>query len=228
MTIAEAIKKALREQGVSESYAERVEKAFGVDAVDGAAEAVKNFKEHMLPAIEEAGKTAADEVRRAAVADYEKAHGLKDGHPVATDAPQPAPKKEFEAGEVNAALREWIENQSKQIEELRAAIEQSKAAAASAARLSEAKAALQKAGLPETWLSRIDAESPIEAQIETLGDELTAIRQDAINQRVAEGGSMRPASEGDAAITEKGWAEMMNAGDGANTRTGAVNVFDGE
>ena len=43
MTIIEAIKKALKEQGVSESYAERVQKAFGVNIVDGVAAAVKTL-----------------------------------------------------------------------------------------------------------------------------------------------------------------------------------------
>mgnify|MGYP000990569373 CR=1 FL=1 len=56
MKVIEAIKKALKEQGVSESHAERVQKAFGVNAVDGVAAAVKAFKEYMLPAIEEADK----------------------------------------------------------------------------------------------------------------------------------------------------------------------------
>ena len=51
MTVIEAIKKALKEQGVSESHAERVQKAFGVNAVDSVAAAVKAFKEYMLPAI---------------------------------------------------------------------------------------------------------------------------------------------------------------------------------
>ena len=75
MTVIEAIKKALKEQGVSESHAERVQKAFGVNAVDGVAAAVKAFKGVHAPSIEEADKTAkekAEEARKAAIAEYEK------------------------------------------------------------------------------------------------------------------------------------------------------------
>lgn len=213
MTVIEAIKKALKEQGVSESHAERVQKAFGVSAVDGVAAAVKAFKEHMLPAIEEAGKAAkekAEEARKAAIADYEKTHGLKDGKPIVPDPTQPIPPKPFgntaPTGD-NAELAEL----NKQLQEIRSKIAKSEAEAANAARLSEAKAAIQKAGLPEAWLSRINtaADASIEEQVKTLGDELTAIRQDAINQNVASGG-MRSMPAESTARTADDWANFMN------------------
>lgn len=213
MKVIEVIKKALKEQGVSESHAERVQKAFGVDGVDGVAAAVKAFKEHLLPAIEEADKAAkekAEEARKAAIADYEKAHGLKDGKPITPDPTQPIPPKPFRntapTGD-NAELAEL----NKQLQEIRSKIAKSEAEAANAARLSEAKAAIQKAGLPEAWLSRINtaADASIEEQVKTLGDELTAIRQDAINQNVASGG-MRSMPAESTARTAEDWANFMN------------------
>ena len=105
------------------------------------------------------------------------------------DPTQPIPPKPFgntaPTGD-NAELAEL----NKQLQEIRSKIAKSEAEAANAARLSEAKAAIQKAGLPEAWLSRINtaADASIEEQVKTLGDELTAIRQDAINQNVASGG----------------------------------------
>ena len=214
MTIIEAIKKALKEQGVSESYAERVQKAFGVNAVDGVAAAVKTFKEYMLPAIEEAGKSAAEkassEASKTAIANYEKTHGLKDGKPIAPDPTQPLPQKPLGETPPSGANLELAEL-NKQLQEIRSRIAKSEAEAANAARLSEAKAAIQKAGLPEAWLSRINtaAEASIEEQVKTLGDELTAIRQDAINQNVASGG-MRSMPAESTARTAEDWANFMN------------------
>ena len=212
MTVIEAIKKALKEQGVSESHAERVQKAFGVNAVDGVAAAVKAFKEYMLPAIEEADKTAkekAEEARKAAIAD-EKAHGLKDGKPIAPDPTQPIPPKPLGDTIPTGANAELAEL-NKQLQEIRSRITKSEAEAANAARLSEAKAAIQKAGLPETWISRINtsADASIEEQVKTLGDELTAIRQDAINQNVASGG-MRSMPAESTARTAEDWANFMS------------------
>lgn len=229
MTVIEAIKKALKEQGVSESHAERVQKAFGVSAVDGVAAAVKAFKEHMLPAIEEAGKAAkekAEEARKEAIADYEKAHGLKDGKPIVPDPAQPIPQKPFgntaPTGD-NAELAEL----NKQLQEIRSKIAKSEAEAANAARLSEAKAAIQKAGLPEAWLSRINtaADTSIEEQVKTLGDELTTIRQEAINQNVASGG-MRSMPAEDSARTAEDWAALMNTSISGRTDAGTTPLFD--
>ena len=213
MTVIEAIKKALKEQGVSENHAERVQKAFGVSAVDGVSAAVKAFKEYMLPAIEEADKTAkekAEEARKAAIVEYEKAYGLKDGKPIAPDPTQPIPPKPLGDTIPTGANAELAEL-NKQLQEIRSRIAKSEAEAANAARLSEAKAAIQKAGLPETWISRINtsADASIEEQVKTLGDELTAIRQDAINQNVASGG-MRSMPAESTARTAEDWANFMS------------------
>ena len=210
MTVIEAIKKALKEQGVSESHAERVQKAFGVNAVDGVAAAVKAFKEHLLPAIDKAAKEKAEEARKAAIAEYEKAHGLKDGKPIAPDPTQPVPPKPLGDTIPTGANAELAEL-NKQLQEIRSRITKSEAEAANAARLSEAKAAIQKAGLPETWISRINtsADASIEEQVKTLGDELTAIRQDAINQNVASGG-MRSMPAESTARTAEDWANFMS------------------
>lgn len=230
MTVIEAIKKALKEQGVSESHAERVQKAFGVNAVDGVATAVKAFKEYMLPAIEEANKTAkekAEEARKAAIAEYEKAHGLKDGKPIAPDPTQPIPPKPLGDTIPTGANAELAEL-NKQLQEIRSRIAKSEAEAANAARLSEAKAAIQKAGLPETWISRINtsAEASIEEQVKTLGDELTAIRQDAINQNVASGG-MRSMPAESTARTAEDWANFMSQATAQSAERGTATFNAG-
>lgn len=226
MTITETIKKALRAQGISEGYAERVQKAFGVETETGAEAAVKAFKENILPAIEEAGKETTEEARRAAIADYEKTHGLKDGKPVPSPT-DPMPQKPLPTGEINAALRDWIENQNKQLQELRAEINQSKAERTRAERQAEAKAAIQKAGLPDSWAERIrtDAETSLEEQVKALSEEFTAIRQSAIDGLVGSGGTP-PMPKEDTARSEKEWTELMMAGDNNAAANGTVSLTD--
>ena len=228
MTIIEAIKKALKEQGVSESYAERVQKAFGVNAVDGVATAVKTFKEYMLPAIEEAGKSAAEkassEASKTAIANYEKTHGLKDGKPITPDPTQPLPQKPL--GETTpAGANLELAELNKQLQEIRSRIAKSEAEAANAVRLSVARAAIQKAGLPESWVSRIDtsANASIDEQVKSLGDELTAIRQEAINQNVAAGG-MRAMPAEDSARTAEDWANFMSQAADQSTDKGTATL----
>lgn len=226
MTITETIKKALRAQGISEGYAERVQKAFGVETETGAEAAVKAFKENILPAIEAAGKEATEEARRAAIADYEKTHGLKDGKPVPSPT-DPMPQKPLPTGEINAALRDWIENQNKQLQALRAEINQSKAERTRAERQAEAKAAIQKAGLPDSWTERIrtDSETPLEEQVKALSEEFTAIRQSAIDGLVGSGGTP-PMPKEDTARSEKEWTELMMAGEGAPASNSTINLTD--
>ena len=230
MTITETIKKALREQGISESYAERVQKAFGVETETGAEAAVKAFKENILPAIEEAGKEArekaAKEARKDAVAEYEQTHGLKDGKPVPSPT-DPIPQKPLPTGEINAALRDWIETQNKQLQELRAEINQSKTERARAERQAEAKAAIHKAGLPDSWTERIrtDSETPLEEQVKALSEEFTAIRQSAIDGLVGSGGTP-PMPKEDTARSEKEWTELMMAGDNNAAANGTVSLTD--
>lgn len=227
MTVIEAIKKALKEQGVSESHAERVQKAFGVNAVDGVAAAVKAFKEYMLPAIEEADKTAkekAEEARKAAIVEYEKAHGLKDGKPIAPDPTQPIPPKPLGDTIPTGANAELAEL-NKQLQEIRSRITKSEAEAANAARLSEAKAAIQKAGLPETWVERFNAEAPIEEQVKPLLDEYTGICQKAINDSLAGRNPFIPHTE-ESTRTAAEWTALMNADGAAGADTRTIPLFE--
>ena len=142
------------------------------------------------------------------------------------DPTQPIPPKPFgntaPTGN-NAELAEL----NKQLQEIRSKIAKSEAEAANAARLSKAKTAIQKAGLPEAWLSRINtaADASIEEQVKTLGDELTAIRQEAINQNVASGG-MRSMPAEDSARTAEDWAALMNTSISGRTDAGTTPLFD--
>ena len=225
MTITETIKKALRAQGISEGYAEWVQKAFGVETETGAEAAVKAFKENILPAIEAAGKEATEEVRREAIEAYEKEHGLKDGKPRTPEHTDPMPQKPLPTGEINAALRDWIEPPSQHLQPLRSEINQSKAERARAERQAEAKAAIHKAGLPDSWTERIrtDIETPLEEQVKALSEEFTAIRQSAIDGLVGAGGTP-PMPKEDAARSEKEWTELMMAGEGAPASNSTISL----
>ena len=61
--------------------------------------------------------------------------------------------------------------------------------------------------------------------MKTLGDELTAIRQDAINQNVASGG-MRSMPAEDSARTAEDWAALMNTSIAGRTDAGTTPLFD--
>lgn len=84
MTIIELIIAACKSKGVPEKYAERIQKTFKIEKQEGLDAFVDLFKDNILPAITEAEQAAQQSAQAAAVAEYEKTHGLKDGKPVQT------------------------------------------------------------------------------------------------------------------------------------------------
>ncbi|MDD2954623.1 MAG: hypothetical protein PHC95_15970 [Parabacteroides sp.] len=84
MTILQLIIAACIAKGVPEKYAERIQKTFKIEKAEGLETFVDLFKDNILPAITEAEQAAQTAAQAAAVAEYEKTHGLKDGKPVQT------------------------------------------------------------------------------------------------------------------------------------------------
>ena len=83
MTILDLIKAACKTKGVPEKYAERIQKTFKIEKAEGMEAFVDLFKDNILPDLvsNEQGSQASID---AAIAAYEKKHGLKDGKPIET------------------------------------------------------------------------------------------------------------------------------------------------
>lgn len=231
MKIIDSIKKVCKEKGISEKYAERIQKGFKVEKEEDVSGAVDLFKENILPAITEAEETAKKDAEKAskklAIEEYEKKFGLKEGKPInpeptdpkPTDPTKsdPTPSDPAPAGnpkvELDPAVKAIIDAQNKQMEEMRKLIEGSQKSAANAEKTSIAKTLLAKAELPEGWVNRINVESEIsiEDQIKALSEEYTGIQQKIIDAKVASG-EYTPHDVHYAERSEKEWVDVMNSG----------------
>ena len=229
MDILTLIKNALKEKKVDEKHAERVKKAFNVEKEENVASAVNSFIENILPAIAasvEEAKKAAEEAKKAAISEYEKTHNLKDGKPVGGSGEgSGGGKSKPDTNGLSPELKELIEAQNKQIQELSNAVKESKAIAESAGKKEEAKAKLKEAGLPEKWLDRVNvnSETSIEDQVKSLGEEYTSIKQSIIDGMVSEGG-MSVQQPGNDTRTEKDWIELMNGTQASAENNGIADL----
>ena len=89
-----------------------------------------------------------------------------------------------------------------------------------------ARKQLKEAGLPESWLGRINLESEtsIEDQIKTLSEEYTGIQQKAIDDAVARG-DYAPGSVNLQDRSEADWAKLMDQSvDNSANNPGVVNL----
>lgn len=223
MTILELIQKACKTKGVPEKYAERIQKTFKIEKAEGMEACVDLFKDNILPAItesEEAAKTAA---QTAAVSEYEKKHGLKDGKPV--ENTDDGKNKNPLLDGLSPELKAFIEQTTKKMEEMEKRVETSTKSAANAEKMATAKTLLSDAKLPVGWISRInpDSETSLQDQVKALTDEYTAIQQDIIGKAV-ENGDYAPG--GGAALTdrsEEDWAKLMD-GDSKASNPGVVDL----
>lgn len=223
MTILDLIKAACKTKGVPEKYAERIQKTFKVEKSEGLEAFVDLFKENILPAIQEAestAKTAAEEeAKKKAIEEYEKTHRLKGGKPIET----PSPEGDKTKG-LDPAIKELIENQNKQVQEMKAMLEKSQKEAANAGKLATAKGLISAAKLPEGWISRINVESEttLENQVKALQDDYTAIRQGAIDEAVANG-DYTPGATELPERSEAEWAKLMDS-DETPSNPGTVDL----
>lgn len=210
MTILELIQAECRAKGINEKYAERIQKIFKIEKEDGIGTYVSMFKDNLLPDIETAEKTKADAekaAREAAIAEYEKAHNLKDGKPIEEGG---APEDKFKG--LDPAIKLLIENQNKQLDDMKKLIESNQKTVATTEKATKAKSLVSDAKLPESWLDRVnlDSEISLEDQVKALGDEYTKIQQTAIDEKVANGeyhvGSFQPKDR-----SEADWAKLMDS-----------------
>lgn len=113
MKIVEKIKQALKKAGVSEKYAERIQKFFKIEKDENIENYVELFKNEMLPTIAEAEQAAIAAATQKAVEEYEKKHNLKDGKAIET-------KKDDEPdlSGLSPEVKAIIESQKTQISEL--------------------------------------------------------------------------------------------------------------
>ncbi|WP_071145758.1 hypothetical protein [Bacteroides ihuae] len=210
MTILELIQAECRAKGINEKYAEKIQKIFKIEKEDGIGTYVSMFKDNLLSDIETAEKTKADAekaAREAAIAEYEKAHNLKDGKPIEEGD---APEDKFKG--LDPAIRQLIENQNKQLDDMKKLIEGNQKTIATTEKATKAKSLVSDAKLPESWLDRVnlDSEISLEDQVKALGDEYIKIQQTAIDEKVANGeyhvGSFQPKDR-----SEADWAKLMDS-----------------
>lgn len=231
MKIIDLIKKVLKEKGIDQKYASRIEKTFKVEKEEEIAAAIESFSENILPAITEAEKaakeTAKTEVEKIAIAEYEKKYGLKDGKPIdpkAKDNPIGPEQTEVHTDtkpvdikfdNIDPAIKALLDNQNKQLIEMKELLTTSRKEAEEAKKVATAKSLLKGAKLPENWIDRIklDSEVKFEDQIKTLETEYLDIQQKTINEKVAKG-EYTPGGFQIPDRSEADWLKIMNGDEG--------------
>ena len=222
MTILELIRAACKTKGVPEKYAERIQKTFKIEKAEGMEAYVDLFKENVLPAIQEAeneAKTAA------AVSAYETKFKLKDGKPVESQEETKA-EDELLKG-LSPEVKAYLERIEKKFEDSIKKVDTSISNSANEAKKEIARKQLKDAGLPESWLSRVDlaAETTIEDQVKNLSTEYTGIQQRAIDDAVARG-DYAPGSIQMPERSEADWIKLMDQDtiDANTSNPGVVNL----
>lgn len=222
MNILEIIAAALTKAGIDKKYAAKVKALFNIEKEDENLDNyIKLFKDNILPDLQpqQPSQEAIQTAVQAAIADYEKKNGLKDGKPIE----EPNPDEDQYKG-LPPAIVKLIEAQNKQLEELKGLVESKSKETATAEKKATAKALVANAKLPESWLDRVNLESEtsLEDQVKALSDEYTKIQQDTINEKVASGeysvGSFQPKDR-----SEADWAKLMD-GDTTPNNPGTVDL----
>lgn len=226
MTVLELIKAQCKAQNVPDKYAERIEKVFGIkEERDGnIIAAVKNFKENILPAIEEAEKGSSEDAIKA-VEDYEKRHNLKDGKPVKVEKPDTDEQKLPD--NLDPAIKALIDSQNKMIKDLTESVTTIVNNQKKSSTLETVKEKL-KGKIDEKFIEKyskrvnLDAED-IEKEIELIVKEFNEDKQAFINEAVASG-NYQPTeggNVGDKSVED--WVKIMDAKEDAAV-TGVVDL----
>lgn len=233
MTILEQIKSLCKTMGIPVKYADQILKTFNVEKEDQVQVAVENFNTNIFPIIKEQ-ETA---VQVAAIAEYEKKHGLKDGKLVepakGKKTKKPAVVEEAEGDEEDeedlsglpAAYKKLFKVQQKQIKDLTDGITTLTKTVTDSGKTNSAKKLFDDAKLPEKWFKRVDvnSETPVEDQIKELQEEYNEIRQGAVSEEV-ESGNYRPYVAQPKDRSEKEWLEIMNKEEGAGESSGVASL----
>lgn len=223
MTVLDVIKAACKTKGVPEKYAERIQKTFKIEKAEGMEAYVDLFKENVLPAIQEAENEAKTAAEAAAVSAYETKFKLKDGKPIES---QEETKSEDELLKgLSPEVKAYLERIEKKFEDSIKKVDTSISNSANEAKKEIARKQLKDAGLPESWLSRVDlaAETSIEDQVKSLSDEYTGIQQKAIDDAVAKG-DYTPGNIQMPERSEADWTKLMDGEDTSASNPGVVDL----
>lgn len=190
MKLIDLIKAQCKLQGVSDKYAERILKLSGItEEKDGnIIAAVKNFKENVMPLIEESS-SSAEEAARKAVEEYEKKHGLVGGKAVNQDTPPALPDT------LDPAVRAIIENQNKMMETMSKSITDLTAAQKKTSALEVVKAKMKGKvhdNMIDHYAKQVDLDNEnLDAEIERVVGVYTEFQQTILNSAV-ESGNYQP------------------------------------
>lgn len=233
MKILATIKAALKKAGIPEKYAAKVQALFNIESEENLDNYIELFKENILPDLT-ANEQPSQAAIQAAIADYEKKHGLKDGKPI-----EPAKgKKGKKAKTVDdeddeeddddleglpASVVKLLKAQQKQISELTATVSTVASTVTTSTKQATAKALFTESKLPGKWFNRIDvnSETPVEDQIKELQEEYAEIKQSVIDDEIA-GGDYKPNSYKPKERSEQEWAKIME--DEESTGNGVASL----
>lgn len=199
MTILQLIIAACVAAGVPEKFAERIQKTFKIEKEEGIEGCVALFKENILPAISEAEQAAQADAKAAAVVEYEKTHGLKDGKPVENPNPTPPNPAIPDLSKLSPELQAYFSAQQTQIGELTTLVKELATNQQKNQKMELVRAKMKGKiddDFIEDYIGRVnlDAENldaEVEAQVKSYGD----MAKKFITKAVAEGNYI-PASGG--------------------------------
>lgn len=234
MKILATIKAALKKAGIPEKYAAKVQALFDIESEENLDNYIGLFKDNILPDLvsnEQGSQTSID----AAIAAYEKQHGLKDGKPIATGKTKKTkkPKDDEEEDEdededlegLPASVVKLLKAQQKQISELAASVSTVASTVTTSTKQASAKALFTDSKLPAKWFNRIDvnSETSVEDQIKELQEEFAEIKQSVIDDEVA-GGDYKPNSYKPKERTEQEWLKLMDDEEGSDNGTASLGL----
>lgn len=234
MKILATIKAALKKAGIPEKYAAKVQALFDIESEENLDNYIGLFKDNILPDLvsNEQGSQASID---AAIAAYEKQHGLRDGKPIATGKTKKTkkPKDDEEEDEdededlegLPASVVKLLKAQQKQISELAASVSTVASTVTTSTKQASAKALFTDSKLPAKWFNRIDvnSETSVEDQIKELQEEFAEIKQSVIDDEVA-GGDYKPNSYKPKERTEQEWLKLMDDEEGSDNGTASLGL----
>lgn len=186
MKIIEAIKKALKEKGIDEKYAEKIQKMFKIENEEYIDGSVELFKDNILPDLTPQ-KTKGEDLeaaKKAAIEAYEKEHGLKEGKPIEK---QP----EFKLDGLDPNVKALIESQNSQIKALTDAVTGMVSAQSKSQKIDLVRAKMQGKIDPEfleDFVSGVNLESDnLDAEVQSQIERYTKLQQKFITKAVKDG-----------------------------------------
>lgn len=233
MKILATIKAALKKAGIPEKYAAKVQALFNIESEENLDNYIELFKENILPDLT-ANEQPSQAAIQAAIADYEKKHGLKDGKPIEpakgkkgkkakTVDDEDEEEEEEDLEGVPASVIKLIKAQQKQISELTNTVSTVASTITTSTKQATAKTLFSESKLPGKWFNRIDvnSETPVEDQIKELQEEYAEIKQSVIDDEIA-GGDYKPNSYKPKERSEQEWAKIME--DEESTGNGVASL----